>query len=214
MFKKNEFDEKKMVELYVTSTKNTAEIGRILGVDPKTIRKRLKEKGLYIPKPVPDKNKIIELYIDEELTLKEVAALAKTSAKTVISTIVRAGYKTRSQAEAWEIKKERNEQWNPGRKKVEIDPEILKQMHVDKKMRPKQIANIIGVSHRTITSRLKEAGIYQPYIVSKKKRITKTEFLTNFLKEKGQLEEFEKQFKKTFNQKPSLNGYRLKGESK
>jgi len=158
-------DNNKIKELYNKGL-STIKIGKILGVCPITITKRLRKIGIKIreKKLSLDKRKIIDLYIDKKKSIKEIAKILKVSEGPINRILKESKIKIRKTSED---------------KIINLNLDKIKKLYLVENKIPKKIGKIMGVSTKTIVNRLEKLNIKKRNLSEVKKGIhysPKTEF--------------------------------------
>lgn len=151
-----DIDTKKMGDLYTNKKESIRQISIIMDVSESAITKRIIEMGIQIRKndfymkgnTPPNKlkldiNKIKEMYLFQEKTLKEIGDYFNISSGTIANRLEKMGVKRRYGKRG------------QGRK-VKFDLDLLKRLYVNERLSSTKIAKRLDVSATTICKILKE----------------------------------------------------------
>jgi len=152
--KRVDIDTEFAIDMYVNQGMSLTKIGEIFDVTRNTIRERLKEKNITIKSSTQalreirekqvDIEKMVDMYVNQRMSSTEIGKKLNITKETVCVKLKQIGVKMRTNTEI---------------QTIELDIVKLEDMYVNQKMSSTKIGEIMGVTSRTIRTKLKILGI-------------------------------------------------------
>ena len=152
--KRLDIDTELVIDMYVNQGMSIRKIAKIFDVNFQTIANRLKEKNITIKSSAQatreiqerqvDIEKMVDMYVNQRISSREIGEKLNIHRTTVCDKLKQLGVKIRAKGQA---------------RTIEVDIEKMVDMYVNQKMGSPEIGEIMGVSGRTIVSKLKALGI-------------------------------------------------------
>jgi transposase-like protein len=125
-----------------------ASLARRFGVSDATVARRLAEAGLLPPDPGIDHRRLEKLYVDQALTIAEVAEKLRISPARVVCELMVAGIPIRPHTVR-----------RPRGNRAKVTDRRLVDLYVNKKLNVLETAVLLGVSTEYLSKRLHKAGL-------------------------------------------------------
>jgi len=152
--KRLDIDTELVIDMYVNQGMSLRKIGKIFGTYPSKIRNRLKDKNITIKSAAQatreirekqvDIEKMVDMYVNQRMSSTEIGKKLNITKETVCVKLKQIGVKMRTNTEI---------------QTIELDIVKLEDMYVNQKMSSTKIGEIMGVTSRTIRTKLKILGI-------------------------------------------------------